>query len=117
MGQWRELNSIFKNQNRHILINFVYDYPKEHLWAYASKVCDEMERRGYKYNKLSMFLYCFYDMNHEVKVEKPFPEKMTPRYFWQCYYNLQEKHDCGGITDEEWEKIEGKVKEKGENND
>lgn len=21
------------------------------------------------------------------------------RYFLQCFYNLQEKHDCGGITE------------------
>lgn len=28
------------------------------------------------------------------------------RYLTQCYYNLQEKHDCGGIADDEWEDIE-----------
>lgn len=27
------------------------------------------------------------------------------RYFIQCYYNLQEKYDCGGINPEDWEKI------------
>ena len=27
------------------------------------------------------------------------------RYLMQCYYNLQEKHDCGGISDDEWQKI------------
>lgn len=27
------------------------------------------------------------------------------RYFIQCYYNLQEKYDCGGISPEDWEKI------------
>jgi len=26
-------------------------------------------------------------------------------YLKQCYYNLQEKYDCGGISEEEWEKI------------
>ena len=25
------------------------------------------------------------------------------RYFWQCYYNLEEKYFCGGIEQEEWE--------------
>ena len=24
------------------------------------------------------------------------------RYLTQCIYNLEEKHDCQGITDEEW---------------
>lgn len=29
----------------------------------------------------------------------------------QCYYNLQEKYDCGGITQVEWQKIENKFNE------
>ena len=29
IAQWRELNSIFKKQDKHILINYVYEYPKE----------------------------------------------------------------------------------------
>ena len=36
IAQWRELNSIFKKQDKHILINYVYDYdwlafPKHYL--------------------------------------------------------------------------------------
>lgn len=27
------------------------------------------------------------------------------RYYTQCYHNLEEKYDCGGITEEEWLKI------------
>lgn len=27
------------------------------------------------------------------------------RYFLQCFYNLQEKYDCGGILEEDWQKI------------
>ena len=27
------------------------------------------------------------------------------RYLKQCYYNLQEKYDCRGISKEEWMKI------------
>lgn len=111
LGQWRELNSIFKNQNRHILINFVYDYPKEHLWAYSNKVYDEMKNRGYKCNLLGMYLYCFYDMKHDAKIDVPFPDKMTDRYLRQCYYNLQEKYDCGAISEEDWQKIETRYNE------
>ena len=37
LGQWRELNSIFKLQNRHILINFVYEYDKQDLYNYSVK--------------------------------------------------------------------------------
>lgn len=31
LGLWRELNSIFKKQNNHILINYIYDYDKLEL--------------------------------------------------------------------------------------
>ena len=27
------------------------------------------------------------------------------RYFKQCYYNLQEKYDCGGISPYDWHEI------------
>ena len=30
------------------------------------------------------------------------------RYFIQCVHNLEEKYDCGGITEEEWGRIEKK---------
>ena len=57
LGQWRELNSIFKLQNRHILINFVYDYPKEHLKTYSLLVVKEMKKRGYKINMNNFYEY------------------------------------------------------------
>ena len=30
---------------------------------------------------------------------------LVAKYLKQCLYNLQEKYDCGGISDEEWLKI------------
>ena len=27
------------------------------------------------------------------------------RYFQQCYYNLEEKYDRGGIPDDDWSKV------------
>ncbi|WP_297931096.1 pyrimidine dimer DNA glycosylase/endonuclease V [uncultured Coprobacter sp.] len=122
LGQWRELNSIFKNQNKHVLINFVYKYDISHLYVYGLKVIDEIEKRGYKVNKRKFDEYfdgfvCKEIYKECFKEAKPFAQKMTDRYLRQCYYNLQEKYDCGGITEEEWEKIESKVKEKGEYND
>lgn len=107
LGQWRELNSIFKLKNQHILINFVYGYPKEHLYSYSLKVIEEMQKREYKINFTNFWEYFFpvhavpFDM-----VKNPFPEKMTNRYLLQCYYNLQEKYDCGAITKDDWEKID-----------
>lgn len=31
VAQWRELNSIFRKQDNHILINYIYNYNKETL--------------------------------------------------------------------------------------
>ena len=50
LGQWRELNSIYKKQDKHILINFIYDYDFGHLLGYTNMVIVEMENRGYKIN-------------------------------------------------------------------
>ena len=38
LGQWRELNSIYKKEDKHILINFIYEYPKKDLFLYSLKV-------------------------------------------------------------------------------
>ena len=48
--------------------------------------------------------YCVYSGNL-------FSKWHNDRYFWQCYYNLQEKYDCGGITEEEWQKIKERARE------
>lgn len=38
-----------------------------------------------------------------------FPGWFNKRYLMQCFYNLQEKFDCGMITPQEWEKIQAYV--------
>ena len=35
VSQWRELSSIFSAQNKYILINYVYDHPREYLKHYT----------------------------------------------------------------------------------
>lgn len=55
LAQWRELNSIFKKQDKHILINYVYEYPKNDLKTYACMVIEEMKRRGYKIKNMASF--------------------------------------------------------------
>lgn len=106
LGQWRELNSIYKLENKHILINFVYDYSKKHLYSYSNRIIDEMRKRNYKLN-LNNFNRYFSKKNDRLILDKTdiFPDKMNTRYLRQCLYNLQEKFDCGGITKEEWKRI------------
>lgn len=110
LGQWRELNSIYKKEDKHILINFIYEYPKKDLLLYSLKVILTMQRRGYNIN-LKNFIDYFQikDYKEMQKIllsnAKTFVKKMSKRYLLQCYYNLQEKYDCGGITEKQWNKI------------
>lgn len=106
LGQWRELNSIFKNQNRHILINFIYEHEKGELFTYSMLVIEEMNKRKYKVD-LTNFDNYFFDeqVDYGIPKEYVFEDKMNKEYFTICYYNLLEKYRCGGITDEEWKPI------------
>lgn len=112
LGQWRELNSIYKKQDKHILINFIYDYDITDIIWYSTLVYDEMVKRGYKCDTKNFKRR--YSMTMETAKCVPIPydtifkNKMNERYLKQCLYNLQEKYDCGGISQEEWQKIEDK---------
>ena len=99
IAQWRELNSIFKKQDNHILINYIYDYPESDLMSYAELVLSELHKRRIKVNKGK-------DSNYAKWVDATFPKEetitltQTPfeyhhnmRYLTQCFYNLQEKYD------------------------
>ena len=69
-------------------------------------VIAEFSRRGYAIREQSMNKYRDYFSDKDlVDVSEIFPEKMNMRYFKQCYYNLEEKFDCGGITIDEFEPI------------
>lgn len=99
LAQWRELNSIYKKQDKHILINYVYEYPREDLLAYSLLVMSEMNERGIDIRKTENFdsyfsgVYVKSIPNLENFV--PFKEHHNNRYLLQCFYNLQEKYDRG----------------------
>lgn len=95
IAQWRELNSIFKKQDKHILINYVYEYPKEHLWRYSIMVAKEMLRSGIDIKKWDNYDLYFKDVQEEIIINNPFPRHHNDRYLLQCFYNLQEKYDRG----------------------
>ena len=114
VAEWRELNSIFKKQDNHILINFVYDCPKEHLMYYTNLIIDEFHKRGYKIKSFDNYNTYFEGIQAPVYIApcNLFYGKMNDRYLRQCLYNLQEKFDCKGITEEEWSKIYDKFRNK-----
>ena len=67
-----------------------------------------MKERGYKVNQDSINKFDSYvyrwaknqvEHNNECRV---FGNWHNRRYLDQCFYNLQEKYDCGGITENEF---------------
>lgn len=94
IAQWRELNSIFKKQDNHILINYVYEYPKSELMWFSILVIDELDQRGIKIKSLKNYLN-YFESTTLLPWHNLFPKHHTDRYLLQCFYNLQEKYDRG----------------------
>lgn len=115
LGQWRECCAIAKNiaekgTPNHILVNRIMDYQLGHFTTYTAHVFAEMIRRGYGCDMWRFRKWIFeYD---PIGFNDIFNNWHTDRYLLQCYYNLQEKYDCGGITEEEWQRIESVIAKK-----
>ena len=116
LGQWRECCAIAKaiaenGTPNHILVNRIMDYPLElDFYMYGEMIISEMKKRGYTINSLVNYYDNLqkacknaayeWDPDHNV-----FAGWHNDRYLIQCFYNLQEKYDCGGITYDEWYEI------------
>lgn len=114
-GQWRECCLIAKGLSEgtlnHLLVNKVKEYDKSHFICYAGYVENEMIKRGYApktENFTKYFRNIDFVMAHIIPIDDLFKDWHNDRYFNQCFYNLQEKYDCGGISDEEWWLIQEK---------
>ena len=114
IAQWRELNVIYKSEKvNHILINYVYNYPKADLYMYSVFVIEELERCGFKVKSLENFNNYFKDFEGKGLYRRlkdiftPFPFHQNNRYLLQCFMNLQEKYDRGqrDFTREQYEKM------------
>ena len=92
LAQWRELNSVFAKEDRHILINYIYDYPIEHLYTYTQLVLDEMKKRGFTIRTFDKMNRYFKGIDPNKKVKEPFAEHHNDEYFEICYFNLKEKY-------------------------
>ena len=97
VAQWRELNSIYKKQDKHILINYIYDYGKEYLFSYSAAVILEMDARGYNVKSLENFNNYFSELlaNRQALSVSLYYREHNFSYLRQCFYNLQEKFDRG----------------------
>ena len=111
LGQWRECCAIAgrigeKGSPGHVLVNKIVEYALTHFIWYARLVYKEMLRRGYtpdwtKFeDRLGSMFVCY-----PIKNSMLFAEWHTKRYLRQCLMNLEEKYDCGAVSDEEWKLI------------
>ena len=112
VAQWREISSIAdsiqkKGTPNHLLVNFVLDYDFDHFINYAAAVRSEMTSRSYRtmdsvWNKI-VELKPDYQI---LPFDEIYKEKMNKDYFQICYFNLYEKYLCGGIKEEDMNKID-----------
>ena len=125
LGQWRELCCIAgclatDHTPNHILVNPILDYPVEHFEAFCNLVIEEMRRRKYEVGDVALHqlqdhvrswrLYLnsevpfdYIDRDWNMNLGEPiYFDWHNNRYLKQCYYNLEEKYDRGGIPDNEW---------------
>ena len=115
VAQWRECSAIAgailqNGTPNHLLVNKVLDYPMGHFVEYAIHIRQEMTKRGYRTMDSVMAKIASVQPGGMTCITFPTWETVyedwhNDRYFLQCYYNLQEKYDCGGISLEDWEKI------------
>ena len=111
VAQWRELSAIAgniqtKNTPNHILVNKVMDYPFDHFITYAKIVREEMTRRGYQTrNSVWDKIIALRPTWHIINFNSLYFDWMDNQYLRICYYNLLEKYLCGGIKEEDWNKI------------
>ena len=111
IAAWRECSAIagaiIKNGTpNHLLVNKVLNYSFDHFITYSIEIREEMTKRGYRtmdsvMNKIISLKPDYTRIPHETL----FTGWHNDRYYKQCYYNLEEKNDCGGITRQDWERI------------
>ena len=109
LGQWRECCLIAKNiaekgTPNHLLVNRILEYSEEHFVGYCKLVYLELIKRGYSpdWEKIDKY---FCPTTIGKRYDAIFCFWHDRQYLLQCFYNLQEKFDCGGITDEEYGEI------------
>lgn len=119
VAQYRELlaikRAIDKNGTpNHRLVNKVLDYSLLDFKIYAMKVEEELEKRDITFNKskIDEIMTWQIDKFKTTSDNKSLYDGWhNNRYLKQCYFNLQEKFDCGIVSKEAWDKIEKRYKE------
>jgi len=115
VSQWRECIAIKrqweKGTLKHRLVSYVKNYDKRYLLNYVLLVIQEMNTRDINYQrKYWDEIISFCENEDFIRYDLMYQEH-NKKYLRQCYYNLEEKHDRGIITDSEWKLIEYNIKE------
>lgn len=108
LAQWRELNSIFVKEDKHVLINYIYEYPKEDLYIYTQIVLKEMCARNITIRTIDKMDRYFADLHFtENEYYPPYSRHHNDEYLTICYYNLYEKYIRGqkDFTAEQFEAL------------
>lgn len=113
LSQWRECCCIARNIKvdgtpNHMLVNKILDYDESHFICYTFLIINEMRNRKYNVNGDAFFQHIseeVYESYFEIPPQDIFIGWHNNRYYNQCYHNLEEKYDCGGLTQDEWNKI------------
>lgn len=134
LRQWRECCDIAsrwatEGTPRHALVNKVMQYPVSDFIIFCKLVYDEMVYREYfpqEYtvaklkDNFVMINDCspteelreYIDIVWNYGEKLPYSEDViifegwhNNKYLEQCYYNLEEKHDCGCIPEKEWQRF------------
>ena len=112
VGQWRECCLIAKGLHdgtlNHVLVNKVKNYPLQDFANYTARVWQEMCNRGKNPIWRNFQQYLGEDITSVVLEADVYPDWHNVRYLKQCFFNLQEKFDCGGITWSEWVRVVSK---------
>lgn len=113
VAQWRECCCIaakvaMDGTPNHLLVNKILLYPQTHFVEYCNLIIREMEHREYKINEKSYMNLCmnlekgFKYFNNENPDLILFNGWHNDRYLLQCYFNLEEKYDCGMFDENEY---------------
>ena len=94
LAQWRELNSIFAKEDRHVLINYIYEYPKQDLYIYTQVVLKEMRARNITIRTFDKMERYFEQLAIPTDYA-PYSKHHNDEYLTICYYNLYEKYIRG----------------------
>lgn len=113
VSQWRELVAIKRKVDKcgtpnHLLVNKVLNYDISHFKKCVMATYSVCKRRGINVSKslLNEMIFWECDSFSNYNPDSIFKEWHDKHYLIQCYYNLEEKFFCGGISQEEWIKVE-----------